>query len=105
MDRTPLGLRLHLAQIHGGFEGRKDFTAAYESSPSTLQRTEEGKRKAKRSELREIAAVTGVPFWWLEGGWENYPGAAKGVEDDGPDLDPRDLARRLGDEQDEADSA
>lgn len=48
----------------------------------------------------EIHRKTGVPEWFLEGGWENYPGAtgrgAGGDQPSGPDDPGRRGARGLG---------
>lgn len=70
-----VGRRIRIARVNAGIDSQAVFAKVIESSPSTVQRTEEGKRTPKRSELLLIEEKTGVPMWFLEGGWENYPGS------------------------------
>lgn len=64
-------------------------------SPSTLQRIERGDRQLKTGEALLIEKKTGVPVWFLEGGWENYPGS---IDDLGrqalEDIEPGDEDQR-----------
>lgn len=84
--------RFRAARAFAGFRGRTDFAKAIQISPATLQRIEgvsEPSRPAKRSELLAIADVTGVPMWFLEGGWDGWratgPGEAGGSRSDSTD--------------------
>jgi transcriptional regulator with XRE-family HTH domain len=72
VEPTEQGLRIRAARTYGRFKGRQDFAAAIESSPSTVQRIEEGSRHPKRAELLAIAEVCRVPMWFLVGGWDGW---------------------------------
>lgn len=108
--------RIRVAMTYGGFRGRRELAEAIESSAATLQRIEgvaEPARPPKRSELLAIADATGVPMWFLEGGWDGWraTGPSEGGDGSaGPEPDPhspasmRDLGdpgdrRRAGDEE------
>lgn len=80
MNAGETGRRIRAARTYGGFAGRADFAKVLDISKETLQRIEEGKRAAKRSELLAIAEACEVPMWFLEGGWEGWRRSDESVD-------------------------
>lgn len=51
------------------------MAAVLQMSDKTYKLIELDHREPKRSELLAIAEACEVPMWFLEGGWDNYPGS------------------------------
>lgn len=63
---------------------QRELAKLLDISEQTQKNSEAGKRTPKKPEREAIARATGVPEWFLEGGWENYPGATQPAVDDVP---------------------
>jgi transcriptional regulator with XRE-family HTH domain len=93
---TEKASRVKAARGYGGLS-QPQLAKVLEMSDGTVKAIEGGRRVAKRSELLAIAEATGVPMWFLEGGWEGWratrPGAGDDVDREGraalEDLDQR----------------
>lgn len=77
--------RLRAARAFAGLS-QPELADKLELGEVTYKLSERGKRRPPRRELLAIAEACEVPMWFLEGGWENYPGAVeqlgrKGLED------------------------
>jgi transcriptional regulator with XRE-family HTH domain len=68
------GSRLRAARAFAGLT-QPQLAERLELGEVTYASSERGVRDVPRRELLAIAEATGVPMWFLEGGWENYPGS------------------------------
>jgi transcriptional regulator with XRE-family HTH domain len=95
MSATDEGQRVKAARAWGGFDSQAKLADAIGSSAPVVWRIENGQRAMKRTELWAIADVCGVPRWFLEGGWDNYPSSIDDLARDALE----DIAGRDDDEQ------
>jgi transcriptional regulator with XRE-family HTH domain len=70
--------RLRAARAYAGLS-QPELAKKLELGEVTYKLSERGKRHVPRRELLAIAEACEVPMWFLEGGWNSYPGSVDNV--------------------------
>lgn len=103
---TELMKRIRAAAGYASGRGLKELERHVKFSVSTAYRRGKADRLGD-GEAYEVHRATGAPMWFLEGGWENYPGATApgsdavpGGRNDDPGAEAREADRKLGPDKD-----
>lgn len=101
MERQDQAKRIRAARLYAGMS-RLELAKHLEIHERTQVNSELGNREVKRPELAAIADATGVPMWFLEGGWDGWRSTGSdegGGSSAGPEPTPHSPAstRDLGD--------